>query len=194
MGRWWEDPRAGVAQHLGIGSLVYVFVLSLFLWLMIWPLTPRPGSYLNLLTVVTLTAPPGILYAVPVRHWFDLAFAQQLRLGFLAIVATWRVLLLGYYLAVGRGLSGVLTFMGTAFPLTVIIVALFALNLENAAFDLMRDIRPEEATVNDTAYGILFPLSLLSLALFALLLLPWGFLAIRKAWTAFATAHRRREA
>ena|SRR5437867_1523572 len=28
IGRWWEDPRVGLLQHLGIGSVIYVFALE----------------------------------------------------------------------------------------------------------------------------------------------------------------------
>ena len=45
MGRWWEDPGAYLLQHLGIGSLAYVFVLSAYLWLILWPLAPRGHSF-----------------------------------------------------------------------------------------------------------------------------------------------------
>jgi hypothetical protein len=30
MGRWWEDPHASLLQHLGIGSVVYIFLLAFF--------------------------------------------------------------------------------------------------------------------------------------------------------------------
>ena len=48
MGRWWEDPQAGLLQHLGIGSLIYVFALSAFLWLILWPLNPPHWSFIHL--------------------------------------------------------------------------------------------------------------------------------------------------
>ncbi len=184
MGRWWEDPRASVLQHLGVGSLLYVLVLSFFLGLVTWPLAPRPVSYTNLLTFVSLTAPPALLYALPVRSWFDLAVAQELRLWFLGIVAGWRVLLWASYLRVGVQLSRLATFVGTMFPLTILVVALVALNLERVVFDFMggirpTDIRPEDATVNDTAFGVLFLISLLSQLLVLPLLLAYGVLATR---------------
>src|SRR5262245_17118298 len=106
MGRWWEDPRAGLLRHLGFGSVIYAFMLALFLWLILWPLCPLQWSYVNVLTFVSLTAPPGILYAIPVRHGLDLQSAQAVRLSFLAIVAGWRVLLLGFYVGRGAGLEG----------------------------------------------------------------------------------------
>ena len=29
IGRWWDDPGARLLQHLGLGSVIYIFVLSL---------------------------------------------------------------------------------------------------------------------------------------------------------------------
>ena len=40
MARYWDSPRAHRAQHLGLGSLVYVLVLSAFLGLLLMPLRP----------------------------------------------------------------------------------------------------------------------------------------------------------
>jgi hypothetical protein len=177
MGRWWEDAQAGLLQHLGIGSLVYVVALSGFLWLIIRPLALRTG-YLNTLTYVTLTAPPAILYALPVRSWLDLAVAQQVRMWFLAIVATWRVALWVRYLIVSVQLPRFTAFIATLFPLTLIVVTLFALNLERVVFNLMGG-RPENATVNDAAYGVLFFLSLLSTLLFIPLAAAYGVLVTR---------------
>jgi len=182
VGRWWEDPRARVLQVLGAGSIVYVFLLSLFLWLIIRPLAART-RYLNVLTYVTLTAPPAILYAIPVRSWLDLAVAQRVRLWFLAIVATWRVLLWARYLRVSVQLSRPVAFVGTLFPLTLIVVALFMLNLERVVFNLMGDLRPENATVNDAAYAVLFLLSLLSVLTFVPLAIAYGVLVARAART-----------
>jgi len=177
IGRWWEDPRAGVLQHLGVGSLVYVVVLSSVLWLIIRPLSVRT-HYLNTLTYVTLTAPPAILYAIPVRSWLDLAVAQQVRLWLLAIVAIWRVALWARYLLVSVELSRPAAFVATLFPLTLIVVTLERLNLERVVFDLMGG-RPESATVNDAAYGVLFLLSLLSILLLVPLGIGYAVLALR---------------
>ena len=35
MGRYWDDPGARWFQHLGIGSVLYVFALSAVLWLLV---------------------------------------------------------------------------------------------------------------------------------------------------------------
>ena len=177
IGRWWEDPHAGVLQHLGVGSLVYVVVLSFFLWLIIRPLSART-HYLNTLTYITLTAPPAILYAIPVRSWLDLDVAQQTRLWFLAIVATWRVALWARYLIVSVGLSRPAASIATLFPLTLIVVTLSTLNLERVVFNLMGG-RLEDATVNDSAYEVLFLLSLLSILLLVPLAVAYGVIALR---------------
>jgi hypothetical protein len=87
VGRWWEDPKANLLQHLGVGSVAYVFILAGFLWLVLWPLIPPNWSFLNALAFVSLTAPPAILYAIPVRHGLPLHTAQTVRLWLLAIVA-----------------------------------------------------------------------------------------------------------
>ena len=51
VGRWWEDPRAGIVQKLGLGSIAYVFFLSGFLWLLLWPLGPANWTLRRLLTL-----------------------------------------------------------------------------------------------------------------------------------------------
>jgi hypothetical protein len=53
-------------------------------------LEPR---YERVLTFVTLTAPPALLYAIPVERFMALQDAQITNFWFLAIVALWRVAL-----------------------------------------------------------------------------------------------------
>ena len=83
MGRWWEDPNAKILQHLGVGSVAYVFVLATFLWLLTWPLSRPATRYFNLLTFITLTAPPAVLYTLPVRTLFALSMLKAFANGFL---------------------------------------------------------------------------------------------------------------
>src|SRR6266576_1888990 len=83
MGRYWDNPRVGLLQHLGVGSIVYGFILSLFLWLMIWPLRPRNWSYFRVFTFVTLVSPPAILYAIPVQMFYPLDTANSINALFL---------------------------------------------------------------------------------------------------------------
>jgi len=170
IGRWWEDPKANLLQHLGIGSVAYVFVLAFFLWLVLWPLTPVNWSLLNVLIFVTLTSPPAILYAIPVRHGLALQTAQTVRLWLLAVVTGWRVALLFFYLRRGAGLAGFRCLLATLFPLLLIVFILTALNLERVVFDFMGGIRTSDRTVNDAAYGVLVLITMISMIAFLPLL------------------------
>jgi hypothetical protein len=187
IGRWWEDPKANFFQHLGIGSVIYVLFLSFFLWLILWPLAPRHWSLINVLAFVSLTSPPAILYAIPVRHGLELHAAQTVRLWMLAIVAGWRVALLIFYLQ-RTGFYGPRIVLAALFPLTLIIFALTAMNLEKVVFDFMGGIRQEDRTVNDTAYGMLFLITMISFLLFLPLLATYLVSAVR---TFFARFGRR---
>lgn len=184
MGRWWEDPRADLLQHLGIGSVIYVFFLSFFLWLILWPLAPRHWSLTNVLAFVSLTSPPAILYAIPVRHGLELQAAQGVRLLMLAVVAGWRVALLAFYLW-RIGFSGPRILVAALFPLTLIVSTLTILNLEKVVFDFMGGIRKEDGSVNDTAYGILVSITMLSMLLFLPLLAFYLVTAVRTSFARF---------
>jgi hypothetical protein len=132
MGRYWDDPGAHLLQRLGVGSVIYVFALSLFLWLLIWPLRPQNWSYRNVAPFVSLVAPPAILYAIPVERWFTLRAATNINILFLAVVATWRVILLVFYLERYAGLRPFVVGIAALLPLTGVLVTLTVLNLEKA--------------------------------------------------------------
>lgn len=176
MGRYWDNPRVHLLQHLGLGSVAYVFILSLFLWLIIWPLQPKSWSYFRVLVFVSLVSPPAILYALPVEKFYSLDTANNLNVLFLAIVATWRVALLVFFLR-RLGELGVFTIIiGSLVPLTLIVFTLTVLNLEKAVFDFMGGVR--EGTASDASYGILFLLSFFSFVLFLPLLICYIALAV----------------
>lgn len=178
VGRYWDDPRAHVLQHAGLGSVIYVFVLSAFLWLLILPLRPRNWSYTRLLTYVTLTAAPALLYAIPVEMYFDLYISRGINCWFLFVVATWRVALLVVYLKRAGGLAGGKVFVATALPIMGIVASLVALNLEHAVFDLMGGLR---GTSHDAAYGLLIVTTFLSVWGVIPMLIAYVVL-IKRAW------------
>jgi hypothetical protein len=182
MGRYWDNPRVGLLQHLGVGSVIYIFVLSLFLWLVIWPLRPRNWTYFNVLTFISLVSPPAVLYAIPVEKLVSLDTANAINAGVLALVAYWRVALLVFYLRRSGKLDWFATFVATLLPLTVIVVALTMLNLDKVVFDLMGG--GGERSPNDSAYGILFFLSLVSVMLFIPLLICYLYLLVERLTTA----------
>jgi hypothetical protein len=182
MGRYWDNPRVGLLQHLGVGSVIYIFVLSLFLWLVIWPLRPRNWTYFKVLTFISLVSPPAVLYAIPVEKFAGLDFANTINAWLLAIVATWRVALLIFYLRRAGQLARFPIFVATFLPLTIIVVALTILNLEKVVFNFMGGIH--DPSPNDRAYDILSLMSLLSIMLFIPLLICYLWLLINRFMTA----------
>ncbi len=169
MGRWWDDPGANIAQHLGLGSLIYVVCLATLLWVVMLPLKPESWKWKHVLTFVTLTSPPAILYAIPVERFTDLEVAKSLNVIFLAVVATWRVALLIFYLRRLAGLDGWSVLSGSLLPLTAIVAALSYLNLERAVFNVMAGLG-DKGTANDAAYLVLLMITLLSVYAFLPLL------------------------
>jgi hypothetical protein len=181
IGRYWDNPRAHLWQHAGLGSLAYVLCLALVLWVLLAPLRPQRWSYRNVLVFVALTSPPALLYAVPVERFMSLEAAQLANAWFLGVVATWRVALLGWYLRASAGLSAIAVVVATLLPLVLIVFVLTLLNLEHVAFDLMAGIRPEERSANDTAYTVVMMLTYFSMLASPVLLLAYIGLSIR-AW------------
>lgn len=179
VGRYWDNPRASLWQHLGLGSVAYVFTLALVLWGLLLPLRPRRWTYRNVLVFITLTAPPAVIYAIPVERFMPLAAAQSVNAWFLAVVATWRVALLIWFLRRVSGLTGLSIVVGTLLPLTLIVSALTALNLEHVVFQLMAGMAPEERSANDLSYTVVMVLAVFSVFASPVLLLAYAWLAYR---------------
>jgi len=178
MGRYWDNPRVGLLQHLGTGSLVYIFILSLFLWLLIWPLRPRHWSYFRVLTFVSLVSPPAVLYAIPVEKFVGLDTANAINAWFLAIVATWRVALLVFFLRRLAELNWFSVITATLLPLTLIVVVLVQLNLEKVVMSMMSGMGSSPSP-NDAAYVVLAVLSLLAYLLFLPLVICYLVLVVK---------------
>lgn len=179
VGRYWDNPRAHLWQYLGLGSLAYVFVLALILWALVAPLKPRNWSFRNVLLFIALTAPPAVLYAIPVERFMASDDAVLANIVFLATVASWRVLLYAVFLKRTACLPLGSVIVGTLLPLTIIVVALTALNLEHVVFNIMGGLRPDEKTANDGAYSAVVLLSLLSVVVAPVVLIAYAALVYR---------------
>jgi hypothetical protein len=158
IGRYWDHPRAGAAQKSGLGSVVYVLCLAALIWLLLRPFRLHRRNYSTVVAVVGFTSPLAWLYALPVERWMDLEGAMRLNLWFLAVVAVWRVLSYARFLRVGAACSHFGTLVLTLMPLTLIVVTLFALDLENAALNLMAGIDrsdPSRAVAQQTSMMLL---------------------------------------
>jgi hypothetical protein len=173
IGRSWDDPRANFLQHTGLGSVVYVFVLSLILFASARPVTRFDVSYRQVLTYVTLTAPPALLYAIPIERWTDIPTARGVNVWFLSVVATWRVALYIAFLVRALGLKPWMAVCTSLLPITLVIALLAFLNVERAVFDVMGGLRGE-GTPHDGAYMVLVTLTSLSVLASPLLLILWG--------------------
>ena len=99
-GRYWDDANAPLLLRSGFTSILYTLVLSAFIWLIVLGLKPVRWNYRNVLLMVTMTALPGLIYAIPVEMFMDPANAGAVNMIFLAIVAAWRMAL--YYVFLDR--------------------------------------------------------------------------------------------
>lgn len=178
VGRHWDNPRVDLWQHLGLGSVAYVFVFAALLWLLLSPLRPKNWHYRNVLIFVTLTAPPALLYALPGRFLAGDAVAEA-KAWLLAIVAIWRVALLWRYLRGSAGLSGRPLIIALSLPLVLVITALVALNLDRAVFDIMGG--GGFHTADDSAYLLLITIDFFAILTAPLLLVSYAWYCWR-AW------------
>ncbi len=147
IGRWWDDPTASALQKTGLGSVAYVLALALVLFLVAWPLRPRAWSYMHVLTFVSLTAPPAVLYAIPVERLVSMPLATQMNLWFLLVVAVWRVVLLGFYFTRHAGFAWWKTAVAMLLPLSAIVITLSFLNLSRGVIQIMGGLRDSSANV-----------------------------------------------
>ncbi len=190
IGRYWDNPRAHLWQYLGLGSLIYVLLLALLVWALLYPLRPSRCSYRNVLLFITLTAPPALLYAIPVERFMSMEAARDANVWFLAIVASWRVAMFAVFLRRVGQLLWLEVVIATLLPLTIIVVALAALNLEHVVFNLMGGLRDAERSSNDTAYFVVWLLSLSSVMAAPVLLLFYGGMIYRThKWGRPASRH-----
>ena len=181
VGRYWDNPRAYLWQHLGLGSLIYVFVLAFIIWAILLALRPKNWSYRNVLLFITLTSPPAVLYAIPVERFMKYESAIWANIWFLAIVATWRLALYAVFLSRTAGLNAGDVIVGTLLPIAIIVVTLSFLNLEHVVFAIMGGLGPGSVTANDGAYLVVVWLSVLSVLLVPVLAIAYGVLVYR-AW------------
>jgi hypothetical protein len=172
IGRYWDDEGASILQHLGLGSVIYIFLLALFIWLILKPFLIDHWGYFTVLTFISLTSFPAIFYAIPVERFYSIETANTMNVWFLAIVATWRLCMLYHFLKVFTRLSTGNIITVTLMPICLIITTLTILNLHRVVFDIMGGRR--NPTPHDGAYNILFFLTVISLILTLPLLIAYG--------------------
>lgn len=172
MGRYWDDVGANWMQHLGLGSVIYIFVLALFIWLILLPFKIKNWSYFIVVTFIGLTSFPAIFYAIPVEKFLSIETSNTINVWFLAVVAAWRLTLLYYFLKHFTKLSKGNIITVTLMPICVIISILTMLNLHRVVFNIMGGMR--NPTPHDSSYFVLMVLTGLSLILSIPLLISYG--------------------
>lgn len=163
IGRWWDDPGASLFLHLGLVSLVYPFLLGALLWLFILPLRPQQWSYIRLVTFISLTAPPAILYAIPVERLATMDVARSFNAWFLAIVALWRLALLLMFVLKTTKLGVISALIGSYAPILGVVSVLSVLNLQRVVLNFMGGFQGQEGP-HDAAFGVLVSLTFFMVA------------------------------
>ena len=82
IGRYWDHPDAKILQYAGLGSVIYIFILAAFIWLIVLPYKPLRWKYKTVLTFVSLTSFPAFLYAVPVEKFMKIEAAATVNAWF----------------------------------------------------------------------------------------------------------------
>lgn len=172
MGRYWDDSGASLLQHLGFGSVIYIFVLAGFIWLILQPFRVKNWDYFTVLTYIGLTSFPAIFYAIPVERFFSIQTANSINVWFLAIVAIWRLGLLYYFLKHFTMISSGNILTVTLMPICLIISTLTVLNLHRVVFEVMGGVR--NPTPHDSSYLFLTLLTGISMILTLPLLIAYG--------------------
>lgn len=172
IGRYWDDPKASLLQHLGLGSVIYIFALALFIWLILLPFKIENWKYFTVVTFIGLTSFPAILYAIPVEQFLTIQTSNTINVWFLAIVAIWRLCLLYYFLKHFTKLSTGNIITVTLMPICLIISALTFLNLHHVVFQVMGGIR--NPSPHDSSYLILMLLTGISAILTLPLIIAYG--------------------
>lgn len=172
MGRYWDDDGANLLQHLGLGSVIYIFVLAALIWLILLPFKVEKWNYFIVVTFIGLTSFPAIFYAIPVERFLSMKTANNINVWFLAIVAAWRLGLLFFFLKrfTRLGIGNILTV--TFMPICLIISVLTLLNLHRVVFNIMGGMR--NPSPHDASYMVLILLTGISSILILPLLIAYG--------------------
>ena len=157
-GRYWDDPAAPLLIRSGATSIFYALALSAFIWMIVLCLRPERWSYRNVLLMVTMTAAPGLVYAIPVERFMRPDAARAANLAFLAIVATWRMALYYGFLARVAKLPPGASFVAWLLPPTIIVAVLGFFGSIDAIMRSMGGVRDTSPSAIPGSAIILFTL------------------------------------
>lgn len=145
VGRYWDAPSepfpfeepATLFDRVGLSSVVYIFVLGTFLWLLALPLRPMNWTWLSFIVFMGFCAPPALIYAIPVESFLGEREAWAANIWFVGIVSVWRVGLLYRHLRVVGQLDFLSASAVTFWPLCFIVTVLHLSSRLPAMFAMM---------------------------------------------------------
>lgn len=105
---------------------------------------------MKVLTVVSLTAAPGLIYGIPVEMFMDTASAQGANTTFLALVATWRVALALHFFCRGCKNSWPISASVLLVPICLIIITLVITGRAGYVIEVMGGMNRNEPARSQT--------------------------------------------
>ena len=153
IGRAWDNPAEELLIRSGLPSVAYIFVLSAFLYIFIALLRPKNWSYRRLLILVSMTALPGLLYAIPLEMILKPGDAAAGNTILLFIVAVWRVVILGSFLAKTTDMRFAHLVVALFLPLFLIINLLITQEKFEKTFSAMGGIRKYLVISDESAFS-----------------------------------------
>lgn len=153
-GRHWDAEGLSWVRHTGIGSAAYTLALAAAIWVALAPLRPAALGFTRIVAFVGLTAPPGLLYAVPIERFLDPRAAADVNVAFLLVVAVWRVALFGWFLRKLSRLPVLPLMFGAGLPVLGLLGLLGLTNLTGVVAQSMggwREVSPATRAAEETA-------------------------------------------
>ena len=142
IGRWWDDPRElPFFVRLGAGSVIYVFAMSLLLWILANPIAKAKLPYWAFAAFVASTSLPGLVYAVPMEQWTDLETTAAYNVWALVFVSAYRISLLFWFYIRVLKLKVDQALVVTGLPISAIAIVLTSLGHGASILDIMGGFR-----------------------------------------------------
>jgi len=159
--RNWDLASATPTQAWGLQSLAYIIFMALGIWVLLLPLKAGRG-YLHVLTMVSLTSVPGLIYGVPVEMFLPMEDARNTNVAFLVVVATWRVAMAVHYLKRACDLSGGGAMSVLGLPVSMIVIGLIQSGRAGAVLEMMGGLRTVGAEADAYVDQVIFTLGLIA--------------------------------
>ncbi len=178
-GRTWDFNAAPLWLRTGFPSVLYTLLLAAIIWVVVLALKPARWSYRNVLLMVTMTAAPGLVYAIPVERLMQPDAARGANMLLLLVVATWRMALYFRFLRDIALLPRVATIVAWLLPPTLIVAPLSLFGVLTAIARGMGGVR-EQVEPGEISGGAIFFIAAASWIALPILLIAFMILAIHR--------------